>query len=114
MVEDNLAQALAELEDALNPERLAMNMLDDTGKASNRYNEQVGPWEDQTGRLRDAFTFETESGTRVSVLTEINEMEYAPYVEDHEGLSVLTSFYDGTVMRLLEESFNTHKATGTL
>lgn len=63
-----------------------------------------GGWADITGNLAGSYDHEvTVSPKRHRVtLTSIARMEYAPFVNNHEGISVMPSYDSGEIHRIVE------------
>jgi hypothetical protein len=89
-----------ELEAELAPEPMATRALSKAGQKAVAHDERVGAWQDRTGELRNSFQFEVEGAT----LTLINEADHAVFVENRHGIAVHSSFFDGSLVRFVEES----------
>jgi len=99
----NLNEALKELEEALDPEALASDLLTLTGVQALEY-DQSHPhegWQDRTGELHDNFRYEVQGTTLIGE----NTAPHAENVEAHDGVSVLRSFDSGKVTDMLHSSW---------
>lgn len=105
MITTDLHSALDELERVLDPDGLAEEILDATGKRIVQYDSEShgglhrGGWRDQSGELARSYRYEVSG----SVLTEENTAPYADEVEARHGISVLTAFDSSEAMNMLHE-----------
>src|SRR5690554_849224 len=96
-IETNLAEAIQELHNALDPDQLAQELLTDTGQAAVQM-DQSHPhdgWTDDTGTLHESFEITVLKQGNDWILEEENAAPYAEYVHVMEGRSVLRAFDSG-------------------